>query len=140
MTASGPFAMGPALAGTSTRRAAPRSNFAPVGTPGSLDPVNLGAGLTQTTAPSLKKGRDKEREGEAARVKKEEEAYSDPDEGVEIVDMENVRQMDWMAPESLRKEGETGKKRGKGKVQKEGVKMEQIGAHTYMLFLHCPWC
>ena len=43
--------------------------------------------------------------------------------------MENVRQMDWMAPESLRKERETGKKKGKGKVKKEGVKVDQAGAH-----------
>jgi DNA-directed RNA polymerase III subunit RPC4 len=34
----------------------------------------------------------------------EDEVYSEPDEGVEIIDMENVRKMDWMAPESLRKE------------------------------------
>lgn len=129
MTASGPFAMGPALAGTSARRTAPRSNFAPVAPPGGSGSAKLGAGLTQTTAPSLKK--EREREAEAARVKKEEEeAYSDPDEGVEIVDMENVREMDWMAPESLRKEREAGKKKGKGKVKKEGVKAEHAGTHV----------
>ena len=71
MTASGPFAMGPALAGTSARRTAPRSNFAPVAPPGGSGSAKLGAGLTQTTAPSLKK--EREREAEAARVKKEEE-------------------------------------------------------------------
>lgn len=118
--------MGPALAGTSARRTAPRSNFAPAAPSGSSGSAKLGAGLTQTTAPSLKKEKEKERD----RLKKEEEeeAYSDPDEGVEIVDMENVRQMDWMAPESLRKEREAGKRKGKGKVKKE-VKVEQIGAH-----------
>ncbi|KAJ8461970.1 hypothetical protein ONZ51_g11198 [Trametes cubensis] len=64
--------------------------------------ARLGAGLTQTTAPSLKRERD-----------------ADPDEGVEIVDMENVHQMDWMAPESLMKERETGKKKKGTKVKKE---------------------
>ncbi|RPD64407.1 hypothetical protein L226DRAFT_533687 [Lentinus tigrinus ALCF2SS1-7] len=111
MTASGPFAMGPALAGMSGRRSAPRSNFAPVmpqGPGGSR--ANLGAGLTQTTAPSLKKEKEKEVQ--------EEDEYSDPDDGVEIVDMENVRQMDWMAPESLGKEREAGKRKGP-KVKKE---------------------
>ena len=49
-------------------------------------------------------------------MKAEEEEYSDPDEGVEIVDMDNVRQMDWMAPESLRKERKDAKPR---KVKKE---------------------
>ncbi|KAM5533857.1 hypothetical protein V8D89_012520 [Ganoderma adspersum] len=134
MTASGPFAMGPALAGTSARRTAPRSNFAPVAPPGGSGSVKLGAGLTQTTAPSLKKEKERERGAEAARVKKEEEeeAYSDPDEGVDIVDMENVREMDWMAPESLRKEREAGKKKGKGKVKKEGVKVEHAGAGEAM--------
>ena len=53
--------------------------------------------------------REAEREREAEMARREEEEYSDPDEGVEIVDMENVRQMDWMAPESLRKEKEGGK-------------------------------
>ncbi|TFK94181.1 hypothetical protein K466DRAFT_608438 [Polyporus arcularius HHB13444] len=111
MTASGPFAMGPALAGMSGRRSAPRSNFAPiVPQPPGGSKANLGAGLTQTTAPSLKKEKDRE--------VPEEDVYSDPDDGVEIVDMDNVRQMDWMAPESLRKERESGKRKGP-KVKKE---------------------
>ena len=115
--------MGPALAGTSARRTAPRSNFAPVGPPAGS--AKLGAGLTQTTAPSLKKEKEREREAEMAR--REEEEYSDPDEGVEIVDMENVRQMDWMAPESLRKEKEGGKRNRKAKAKmkrEDGVKKE----------------
>ncbi|KAI0766934.1 RNA polymerase III RPC4-domain-containing protein [Trametes elegans] len=118
MTASGPFAMGPALAGTSARRTAPRSNFAPIVPQGPGGAARLGAGLTQTTAPTLKR----EREGGAAgeqRPPVDDEVYSDPDEGVEIIDMENVRQMDWMAPESLRKEREAGKKKKGEKVKKE---------------------
>lgn len=115
MTASGPFAMGPALVGMSGRRTAPRSNFAPIvpQPPGADGKPKLGAGLTQTTAPSLKK----EKEGD-------EEVYSDPDDGVEIVDMENVRQMDWMAPESLRKERDTGKKKGTKVKKEDRVKLE----------------
>jgi DNA-directed RNA polymerase III subunit RPC4 len=103
MTASGPFAMGPAMAGSSGRRSIPRSNFTPV-TPsdGSKSAASLGAGLSGTRAPSLK-GKGKEPHGERVEVH-DEDTYSDPDEGVEIVDMENVRQMDWMAPESLKRE------------------------------------
>ena len=54
----------------------------------------------------------------------EAEAYSDPDEGVEIVDMENVRTMDWMAPESLRKEKNPSKKK---KVKAEEVDKKDNG-------------
>ena len=49
----------------------------------------------------------------------DEEAYSDPDEGVEIVDMERIREMDWMAPESLAREREAKKKSKGTKVKKE---------------------
>ncbi|OBZ73777.1 hypothetical protein A0H81_06054 [Grifola frondosa] len=113
MTASGPFAMGPALAGTSARRTAPRSNFAPIVPQGPGASSRLGAGLTQTTAPTLK--REKEEHG----MQVDDEVYSDPDEGVEIVDMDNVRQMDWMAPESLKKESEVGKKKKGLRLKKE---------------------
>ncbi|KAF8074814.1 RNA polymerase III RPC4-domain-containing protein [Lyophyllum atratum] len=110
MTASGPFAMGPALAGNTTaRRSVPRSNFAPVPIPGSAPP--LGSSLVRGAAPTLKReGRQADKDG---KDDEEAEVYSDPDEGVEIIDMEDVRQMDWMAPESLRKE------RQQKKVKKE---------------------
>ncbi|KAJ7801872.1 RNA polymerase III RPC4-domain-containing protein [Mycena olivaceomarginata] len=81
LTASGPFAMGPAMSGNNARRSVPRSNFA-IPTPGT-DRSSLGAG---PHAHNDLKGED-------------EEVYSEPDEGVEIIDMEDVRQMDWMAPE-----------------------------------------
>lgn len=106
MTASGPFAMGPAMAGSSSRRSTPRSNFVPSVSTDSTS--NLGGNLSQSAPPSLRKDI-----GLAAKngpVKDEEAEYSDPDEGVEIVDMENVRQMDWMAPESIRKERQPAKK------------------------------
>ena len=117
MVASGPFAMGPALAGASARRSAPRANFTPVvpqGPPGTA--ARLGAGLTQTLAPTLGVREGKERDKGKA-VADEEEVYSDADEGVEIVDMEKVREMDWMAPEALRKTKEGKKKKLKVEEQ-----------------------
>jgi DNA-directed RNA polymerase III subunit RPC4 len=104
MKASGPFAMGPSLAGTG-RRPAPRSNFTPIMTSGSSKGGTLGSGLTQTTAPTL--GVKKEpTSGEGIKAESDEEAYSEPDEGVEIVDINDVRKMDWMAPETLKRESE----------------------------------
>ncbi|KAJ8694779.1 hypothetical protein PTI98_007429 [Pleurotus ostreatus] len=112
MTASGPFAMGPTMAGTSGfRRAAPSQATVAVPTTASRNSA-LGVGLSRTTAPSLK------RELVDADVKKDDdEVYSEPDEGVEIVDMDDVHQMDWMAPESLR--------RFKAATKKKHVKQEE---------------
>ncbi|KAJ7432648.1 hypothetical protein B0H11DRAFT_2209380, partial [Mycena galericulata] len=91
MTASGPFAMGPAMSGNNARR------------------------LTRLSAATIKKENDlKGKEKDKPSVE-DEEVYSEPDEGVEIIDMEDVRQMDWMAPESLRKE----RRHTKKKVKKE---------------------
>ncbi|KAF9245249.1 RNA polymerase III RPC4-domain-containing protein [Melanogaster broomeanus] len=123
MTASGPFAMGPALAGTSARRSAPRSNFAPIVPLGPTNSSALGASLSNTAAPALQK--DKQRENvlvDATQTPKAEsdvEEYSEPDEGVEIIDMENVRQMDWMAPETLRRERRDRKKKKSVKIESE---------------------
>ncbi|KAF7309667.1 hypothetical protein MIND_00337800 [Mycena indigotica] len=112
MTASGPFAMGPALAGNNARRSIPRSNFA---TPApTTDRSQLGAGLRRIGPPSVKKDPDAKDQVKPPDAD-EEEVYSEPDEGVEIVDMEDVRQMDWMAPESLRRE----RRHAKKKVKKE---------------------
>ena len=47
MTASGPFALGPSMAGSSSSRRVPRSNFAPVIPLG----TSLDAGLTKTAPP-----------------------------------------------------------------------------------------
>jgi DNA-directed RNA polymerase III subunit RPC4 len=109
--------MGPALAGNNARRSVPRSNFAPIISPSKSGP-SPATSLTHSAAPLLKrevefrfKGKDKE----MVETPRDEEVYSDPDEGVEIVDMENVRQMDWMAPEGLRKE------RHVRKIKKEGL-------------------
>ncbi|KAF5391764.1 hypothetical protein D9757_001643 [Collybiopsis confluens] len=100
MVASGPFALGPALAATSSRRVTQFS--APIPTPTKIGSSSLGAGLSQTAAPNIK---TEERIGKSEKLEKDgDEVYSDPDDGVEIIDMENIRQMDWMAPDSLRKE------------------------------------
>ncbi|KAJ2919503.1 hypothetical protein MD484_g932, partial [Candolleomyces efflorescens] len=108
--------MGPAMAGSAaSRRSTPRSNFAPSIAPSTSSSSSLGTGLSQTAPPSLKKDVDLKGKGkEVSRQDEDEEVYSDPDEGVEIVDMERVREMDWMAPESLRKE-----KAAKKRVKKE---------------------
>lgn len=61
------------------------------------------------------------------------ELYSDPDEGVEIVDMKNVHEMDWMAPESLKwesKREKTKKKVVKVKKEEEQVTVKGKGAHA----------
>ena len=117
MTASGPFAMGPTLTGSSsTRRSAPRSNFA---SPAQVSQFSTSFedNLSSSAPPSLK--RDVGNTGndvKSSTVKTEDgEYYSDPDEGVEIVDMEDVHQLDWMAPDSIRKEHQ----KWQEKVEKE---------------------
>lgn len=102
MTASGPFAMGPTLAGSS--RSAPRSNFAPAA-PVSRTSLKNEVGNTDV---NIKNGPVKTEDGEY---------YSDPDEGVEIVDMEDVHQLDWMAPDSIRKERQISQKKVKKEAQ-----------------------
>lgn len=72
--------------------------------------------MTGTRAPSLKT--EQGRDAVSTKVNDEDE-YSDPDEGVEIVDMENVRQMDWAAPESLQRDKNEGKKKKAIKIKKE---------------------
>lgn len=116
MTASGPFAMGPANAGQSGafRRAPPRSNFASAIPTGSK--AELGAGLSAVPAPSLLRRENVLRPAEV-KGEDEEDGYSDPDEGVEIVDLAQVRELDWMAPESLKKE----KERKKLKKQEKAI-------------------
>ena len=113
MVASGPFALGPTASGHASQRqgrGAPRSNFAPIVPVGTPSSSFLGAGLTKSTAPSLKP-----EEGNSKIL--DVDAYSDPDDGVEIIDIDDVRRMDWMAPESLRKE--------KPKSKRKGVKRDE---------------
>jgi DNA-directed RNA polymerase III subunit RPC4 len=118
MTASGPFAMGPSLAGSSGRRFTPRSNFVAATPAGPSE--HLGAGLTKTTAPSLKKEKEENiLTSENAHANEDAEVYSEPDDGVEIIDMDNVRTMDWMAPETLQRGLDTKKRKKDVKLKKE---------------------
>ena len=116
MRASGPFAMGPSLVG-SGRRVAPRSNLTHTIPPGMPRSGALGSGLTQTTAPTLGVKHESKSEGDV-KAESDEEIYSEPDEGVEIVDLNDVRKMDWMAPETL-KRGSEHKRRVKPKKKDE---------------------
>lgn len=108
MKASGPFAMGPSFAG-SGHRPPPRSNFTPNLPPGLLKTEALGTGLTRTTAPTLGATKEPGPEG-GIKAESDEEVYSEQDDGVEIVDMQSIRKMDWMAPETLKRESEYKKK------------------------------
>ena len=120
MKASGPFAMGPSLAG-SGRRPAPRSNFAPIIASGPSKGGVLGSGLTQTAAPTLGVKKESTSGGDI-KTESDEEAYSEPDEGVEIVDINDVRKMDWMAPETLKRGSEYKKKVKLKKMDKGPLK------------------
>lgn len=93
--------MGPSLTG-SGRRPGPRPGFTSTMPSGLSKSDALGLGLTRTTAPTLGA---KNSEGDI-KAESDEEVYSEPDEGVEIVDMYNIRKMDWMAPETLKRESE----------------------------------
>ncbi|KAH7873096.1 uncharacterized protein C8R40DRAFT_1198396, partial [Lentinula edodes] len=83
MVASGPFALCPVMTGTSSsRRFAPAAT--PIPAPLKIKASSLGAGLSQTAPPKIKR--------EEPKVEKDEDAeiYSDADDNVEIVDIENV--------------------------------------------------
>jgi len=134
MIASGPFAMGPALAGTSARRTAPRSNFTAIVPLGPATGASLGSNLSNTPAPQLK--RDKQHvnllESTAEKESKresDEEIYSEPDEGVEIVDMEDVGKLDWMAPETVQAQRREQKKKKleKAEVDEPSIPSESKG-------------
>jgi DNA-directed RNA polymerase III subunit RPC4 len=127
MTASGPFAMGPSQVGSSTRFGGPRVTATPTMPRGPADAAALGANLSKTAAPTLKKERAERR----VHVDEDAEVYSDPDEGVEIVDMRDVQAMDWMAPESLKWEsrGEETKRVAKIKEVEGRASLKGKGAY-----------
>lgn len=129
MRASGPFAMGPSLAG-SGRRSTPRLNFMPSGpSKGGV----LGSGLTKTTAPTIGVKKESKPE-EGTKVESDEEVYSEPDEGVDIVDINDVRKMDWMAPETLKRES------GHKKRAKDKKRMEMSGRGEGWLGVFVLYC
>ncbi|PFH46878.1 hypothetical protein AMATHDRAFT_68867 [Amanita thiersii Skay4041] len=96
MAASGPFAMGPALAGHSTRRPVLRSNLA-APTPNPATTL-----VNSRSHPFPLKQEETMIKGQKAERDNDDDVYSDPDEGVKIIDMQRVRNLDWMAPETLR--------------------------------------
>ncbi|KAL5513034.1 hypothetical protein ACEPAH_3432 [Sanghuangporus vaninii] len=121
MMATGPLALGPTMSGSAaTKRSGPRSNFSAASrSSGSGAPASsIDTGLTRSTAPTLKR---EPPDSSQKLVEVEAETYSDPDEGVEIVDMDEIRKMDWMAPESLRKE-KVREKRKKSSIKREASK------------------
>ena len=122
MTASGPFAMGPSQAGRAERRI-PRSNFTP--TLGSTSSSRAPSTSAAPTRPSgLKRGPS---DSEQPQTKlNDEDEYSDPDEGVEIIDMEFVKTMDWAAPESIARERTDTKKKAI-KIKTELPLNEKVG-------------
>ncbi|KAL5492246.1 hypothetical protein ACEPAI_3693 [Sanghuangporus weigelae] len=122
MMATGPLALGPTMSGSAaTKRSGPRSNFSAASrSSGSGAPASssVGTGLTRSTVPTLKR---EPSDSSQKFVEVEAETYSDPDEGVEIVDMDEIRKMDWMAPESLTKE-KVREKRKKSSIKREASK------------------
>lgn len=104
MTASGPFALGPAAMTRGLTRPTGRQTAQPFGgAPGSS--------LTGSSAPfgssSSSANRVPVKQEENAKVKVmdgDEDMYSDPEDGVEIIDLDYVRNLDFMAPESLKRE------------------------------------
>jgi DNA-directed RNA polymerase III subunit RPC4 len=97
MVASGPFALGPAA--NAARRPA-RMNATAIQPPGHGGIPPPGAGLTDTAAPTLNKDSRKLQKKRVGLEAAEKEQYSD-EEGVEVVDMDDVNELDWMAPDSL---------------------------------------
>jgi hypothetical protein len=112
----------------------PRSNFTPIVPSGSGSSSHV-AGLSGIRVPTLKNNKEKE-DGVSAKINEQDE-YSDPDEGVEIVDMENIRQMDWAAPESLRRDRNEGRKKKAFRIKKE-VSAEGI-INSFPLRLELMW-
>jgi DNA-directed RNA polymerase III subunit RPC4 len=139
MTASGPFAMGPSMTGNAGRRIAPRSKLTPAiqTTPG-LSSTALGSGLSCSAAPSLRtSGGEDNVLGNGAKDE-DVEVYSDPDEGVEIIDMESVRHMDWMAPDiPLKSDGKKKKSRIKNENNDEAIDLKGKGKGVTVFFISC---
>ena len=76
----------------------------------------MGAGLSHTAPPTLESKVKRE-----PTISVDDDSYSDPEDGVEIIDIHDVKRMDWMAPESLQKENKAIKK--KVKVKKDKVRI-----------------
>lgn len=118
MTASGPFALGPAQSAAAGRRIPQRVGLG--GHPGGSG-INIGQGssaLTHVRPQRTTLG------GVGGGLKEEEpDQYSDPDEPWGIVDMADVKTLDWMAPETLKKVKDERTKKDK----KDGILKGPIG-------------
>ncbi|KAK2463712.1 hypothetical protein APHAL10511_004463 [Amanita phalloides] len=97
MTASGPFAMGPALSGSGSAQSRSRLDIAPPAGPSGASRI---ASSAQTPLPN----KDVDLTLQTHAADEDDDIYSEPDDGVEIIDLQKVRELDWMAPETLRKE------------------------------------
>jgi DNA-directed RNA polymerase III subunit RPC4 len=111
MIASGPFAMGPAAAASSGRR----GPFVPNSYGRLAASEQSEPGLTGGSAPALPRNRD------ALAMEEDVEVYSD---GEEVVDLGDVKFLDVMAPDVLKKERRKEKKK---KVQVEDTKADVKG-------------
>jgi len=123
MIASGPFAMGPAAAASSGRR----GPFVPSSSGRLVASENSGLGLTGGSAPGLPRNRD------ALAMEEDVEVYSD---GEEVVDLGDVKALDVMAPDALKKERRREKKK-KVRVKedtKADVKGKGKATGTYNMF------
>ncbi|KAG8893707.1 hypothetical protein FRB99_001790, partial [Tulasnella sp. 403] len=125
MVASGPFALGPAAAGSSTTFRRPTNSFSSVGLRNAGGAAQGGSGLSNTAAPVLKKG------GDVTKDDEDDEGKMSDDEGEEKVDMEFVNRLDWNAPVAIRrrKEDKKGRSRKLGGRGKE-VKAEEGGTEN----------
>ena len=103
MTASGPFGMGPAMAGSSSRSAL-RANTTHLARGGSTSTAltQLGSEPSRSDA-TVKLESSKFPFRHSKEIEEHPEVYSDPEDGVEIIDIEQIAAMDWMAPDVLRK-------------------------------------
>lgn len=104
-TASGPFALGPSEQRGSVRSAPVRfSASGPSASLGAFGPLSPGSYLPRSHLGTVGVGFKEE----------DKEEYSDSDEpGLKRVDVSDVKGLDWMAPDTLRKVSEVKRKKGK---------------------------
>jgi DNA-directed RNA polymerase III subunit RPC4 len=99
MTASGPFAMGPsAMSGSLPSRNVLHTSTATAASTGPST-SKIASELSNTTPPKLHASKYLTNEGEEVYH----EAYSDPEDGVEIIDMNLIKDIDWSAPDVLKR-------------------------------------
>ncbi|CAG7847957.1 SubName: Full=Related to RPC53-47 kD subunit of DNA-directed RNA polymerase III {ECO:0000313/EMBL:CCA69457.1} [Serendipita indica DSM 11827] len=130
MVPVGPFAMGPVAAGMAgTSRSAANVHTSSGGGPGvvrgGVKPSDITSGA-KGGGTALPQNRDT-----LVMDNEAHEIYSD-DEGVAIIDLEDVKALDYMAPDALKRERRKNKGKGKQKAKKEpGVKPEIIDTELH---------